>query len=515
MKKVSQITTGQKTALAKKRVAAYCRVSTNSADQLNSYARQVKTYTDRINKNNEWELVEIFADEGLSGTSSDKREEFLRMIRLCELGQIDLILVKSISRFGRNAREVLDYVRKLKDLGVAVQFDKEGIYTLTLGDEMLLNTFAAIAEEESVSISQNVRFSIKKKMEDGTYVNGCVPYGFRLIDGVMTPYEDEAIIVRTLFKHYLEGYSTVELARWLEAEGVLTKNGNNNWNIRIISLMLGNEKYVGDSLYHKKFREETVPFKSRINYGEMEQIYYPYTHQGIVDRETFDKVQVLLNKRRESFARNKAEVPKNYPLSKKIRCAECGSLFRRRIVNGCISWGCTTHIGDCTKCDSHYYREERIYDRIVGIINRLHFGNFNILDETEHLLQMAIVARRRTSTDAMNASQSIAELNAKLLMLENLRSKGYITADVYTSQAREIKRETDRLKAQREELCESKYDKVLAEIKKLRKALERLDEPLEEFNEELFIEIVKSVEINNRDEMTVTLLGDIAITELL
>ena len=194
---------------------------------------------------------------------------------------------------------------------------------------------------------------------------------------------------------------------------------------------------------------------------------------------------------------------------------ECGSLFRRRIVNGCISWGCTTHIGDRTKCDSHYYREERIYDRIVGIINRLHFGNFNILDETEHLLQMAIVARRRTSTDAMNASQSIAELNAKLLMLENLRSKGYITADVYTSQAREIKRETDRLKAQREELCESKYEKVLAEIKKLRKALERLDEPLEEFNEELFIEIVKSVEINNRDEMTVTLLGDIDITELL
>ena len=152
MKKVSQISTGQKSQLAKKRVAAYCRVSTNSADQLNSYARQVKTYTDRINKNKEWELVEIFADEGLSGTSSDKREEFLRMIRLCELGQIDLILVKSISRFGRNAREVLEYVRKLKDLGVAVQFDKEGIYTLTLGDEMLLNTFAAIAEEESVAI---------------------------------------------------------------------------------------------------------------------------------------------------------------------------------------------------------------------------------------------------------------------------------------------------------------------------------------------------------------------------
>jgi len=515
MKKVSQISPVKQQQHEKKRVAAYCRVSTNSSDQLNSYARQVKTYTDRINRNKDWTLVEIFADEGISGTSSDKREEFLRMIKLCELGYIDLILVKSISRFGRNTREVLDYVRKLKDWGVAVQFDREGIYTLTLGDEMLLNTFAAIAEEESVAISQNVRFSINKKMEKGTYFNGCVPFGYRLINGVMTPHEDESKVVREMFKRYLEGYSTPELARWLESEAVATNNGKEKWNIRIISHMLSNEKYVGDSLYHKKFREETVPFKSRINYGEVEQIYYPYTHQGIVDRETFDKVQQLLTKRRDNFAKNKLETPKTYPLSKKIRCAECGALFRRRIVNGCISWGCGTHIDDRTQCDSHYYREERIYDRVVSILNRLQFGSFNILDETEKLLQMAKVAQKRTSTEAMNASQSIAELNAKLLMLENLRSKGYITADVYTSQAKDIKRETEKLKAKREEICESKYDTVLTEVRALRKALEQLEEPLEEFNEELFSEVVKNIEINNRDELTVNLLGDIRLTELL
>lgn len=515
MKRVSQISAVKQQPTENKRVAAYCRVSTNSADQLNSYARQVKTYTDKINRNKEWELVEIFADEGISGTSSDNRDEFLRMIRMCELGYIDLILVKSVSRFGRNTREVLEYVRKLKDLGVAVQFEKEGIYTLTLGDEMLLNTFAAIAEEESVSISQNVRFSINKKMEDGTYFNGCVPFGFRLIDGVMTPHEEESEIVRQMFKKYLEGYSTPELARWLESQGVSTKNGRSKWNIRIISHMLSNEKYVGDSLYHKKFREETVPFKSHVNYGEVEQIYYPYTHQEIVDRETFDKVQELLNKRRESFARNLLEKPKTYPLSKKIRCAECGALFRRRIVNGCISWGCGTHIDDRNKCDSHYYREERIYDRIVCILNRLQFCSFKILDETEKLLTMAIVAQKRTSTEAMNASQSIAELNAKLLMLENLRSKGYITADVYTAQAKDIKRETEKLKALREEICESKYNDVLSEVRTLKKALEQLEEPLEDFNEELFGEVVKKIEINNRDEIVVTLLGDIKLSETL
>ena len=152
-----------------KRVAAYCRVSTNSADQQNSYNTQVRYYTRYIKSRTEWTLVDIFADEGLSGTSSEKRENFQRMITMCELKQIDLVVTKSVSRFARNVKETLEYVRKLKLLGIGVVFEKEGINTLSMGDEMLLNTFAAIAQEESVSISQNVRFSIKKKMESGEY----------------------------------------------------------------------------------------------------------------------------------------------------------------------------------------------------------------------------------------------------------------------------------------------------------------------------------------------------------
>ena len=146
-----------------KRVAAYCRVSTNSADQQNSYNTQVRYYTRYIKSRTEWTLVDIFADEGLSGTSSEKRENFQRMITMCELKQIDLVVTKSVSRFARNVKETLEYVRKLKLLGIGVVFEKEGINTLSMGDEMLLNTFAAIAQEESVSISQNVRFSIKKR----------------------------------------------------------------------------------------------------------------------------------------------------------------------------------------------------------------------------------------------------------------------------------------------------------------------------------------------------------------
>lgn len=276
-----------------KRVAAYCRVSTNSADQQNSYNTQVRYYTRYIKSRTEWTLVDIFADEGLSGTSSEKRENFQRMITMCELKQIDLVVTKSVSRFARNVKETLEYVRKLKLLGIGVVFEKEGINTLSMGDEMLLNTFAAIAQEESVSISQNVRFSIKKKMESGEYINGCVPFGYRLENKVMIPFEPEAEIVRSLFQGYLNGASLTELCRYLEKQSISPRNQGAKWNVRVVSKMLSNEKYIGDSLYQKKYRETTVPFTQHINYGQEEQYY-----------EQFRNIQKQVEAMRYWFGKN-------------------------------------------------------------------------------------------------------------------------------------------------------------------------------------------------------------------
>lgn len=185
-------------AYERTKVAAYCRVSSNSADQLNSYATQIKAYTKLIKSNDAWELIEIFADEGLSGMKAENRVEFQRMIEMCEHKQIDLIITKSVSRFARNVKEALEYVRKLKLLGIGVQFEKEGIYTLALGDEMLLNTFTAIAQEESRAISQNQRLSIVKRMERGEYVDSNAPYGFRLQKKELKAFDKEADVV-----HYM------------------------------------------------------------------------------------------------------------------------------------------------------------------------------------------------------------------------------------------------------------------------------------------------------------------------
>ena len=251
------------------RVAAYCRVSSSSADQQNSYATQIDYYTKLAKKKkSEWNMVEIFADEGISGMKAKNRPEFQRMIRMCELHQIDLIVTKSVSRFARNVKEALEYVRNLKLLGVGVIFEKEGINTMSLGDEMLLNTFTAIAQEESKAISQNQRLSIVKRMELGVYVDSNAPYGFHLENKQLVEYPPEADIVRWIFQAYLRGMSTAEIAKDLSDRGVPTKNGKEKWKSSKISYMLSNERYIGDCCYQKTYRGTTVPFKQSKNRGE-------------------------------------------------------------------------------------------------------------------------------------------------------------------------------------------------------------------------------------------------------
>ena len=273
--------------IRKIRVAAYCRVSSNSADQQNSYANQIRVYTSLIQRKKEWELVEIFADEGLSGMNAQNRTEFQRMIKMCEQHQIDLIVTKSVSRFARNAKESLEYVRKLKLLGVGVQ--------------MLLNTFSAIAQEESKAISQNQRLSIVKRMQSGEYVDSNAPYGFRLVDKALVIYEPEAAIVRMMFENYLSGQSTSEIARDLNSRGIKTKTGKSTWRSTKVAYILGNERYCGDCKYQKTYRDTTVPFKQFRNRGQEDMFYASMTHAPLIDRDTFDKVQLLLKKRQDSY----------------------------------------------------------------------------------------------------------------------------------------------------------------------------------------------------------------------
>lgn len=502
-----------KQAYARTRVVAYCRVSSNSADQLNSYATQIKVYTKLIKSNDAWELVEIFADEGLSGMKSDNRVEFQRMIEMCERRQIDLIITKSVSRFARNVKEALQYVRKLKLLGIGVQFEKEGIYTLSLGDEMLLDTFTAIAQEESKAISQHMRLSIVKRMERGEYVDSNAPYGFRLQEKQLEAYDPEADVVRYIFTQYLSGWSTSEIARDLTEKGIQTKLGKEQWRSTKVSYILTNERYVGDCKYQKTYRDTTVPFKQSKNRGQEDMFYASETHAPIIDRDTFDRVQALFQDRQERFS--KTEQQNIYPLTSRIRCSECGSFYRRKVRNGAIKWVCAKHHTDTHACPAGYYSEERIYDGFISMINKLRFGEERILDQVISKLETASSLYKRNNGAAGKMSQSIAELNAKLVMLEQLRSKGYLATEVYQAQARDIQKQINDLKAERRNAFDSVIQGMLDEVMKMRSLLNEIEEPLEEFDEKLFHEIVKEIVINKNDEMTVTVLGGLSFTELI
>ena len=496
------------------RVAAYCRVSSSSADQLNSYATQIDYYTKLAKKKkSEWNMVEIFADEGLSGMKANNRPEFQRMIRMCELHQIDLIITKSVSRFSRNTKEALEYARKLKNLGIGVIFEKEGINTQSLGDEMLLNTFAAIAQEESKAISQNQRLSIVKRMELGIYVDSNAPYGFRLEDKQLVEYPPEADIVRWIFNAYLRGMSTSEIAKELTDRGIPTKNGKEKWKSSKISYMLSNERYIGDCNYQKTYRDTTVPFKQSKNRGEEDMYYATETHDPIIEKEVFEKVQVLLQKRKEQFT--KSTTLNIYPLTSRIRCSECGSFYRRKVRSGGVKWVCAKHEEDTKACKSNYYSEERIYDGFLSMVNKLRFGQENILGQVIAKLEYATQQYKRNNKTAMQISQKIAEINATILKLNELRTKGYLAPEIHQSQVREMQKQLASLKEERQDQFESRILAMLQDVRKLKSLIDEIEEPLDEFDDKLFEEIIVEMSLNNTDELTITLLGGLKFTELI
>lgn len=234
------------------RVAAYCRVSSDSADQLHSYAAQIRAYTQAINAHDGWDLVDIYADEGLTGTRMDKREDFNRLMADCRKGKIDKIVVKSISRFARNTRDCLATLRELSALGVTVKFEKENIDTGTLTSELMVSVSASLAQEESISISKNQRMSYQRRMERGEFITCSAPFGYQIVDGKnLAIVEDQAEIVKWIFAAYLKGYSSEWIARELSENGPAPLHGGQIWHQQTIRKMLTNEKYIGDALCQK------------------------------------------------------------------------------------------------------------------------------------------------------------------------------------------------------------------------------------------------------------------------
>lgn len=309
----------------RKKVAAYARISIEKGRTLHSMSAQISHYSSYIQKNRQWQYMGVYADQGISGTTSN-RTEFQKMIKDCEEGKIDIILTKSISRFARNTVDLLETVRHLKELGIEVQFEKEGINSLSEDGELMLTLLASFAQEESRSISENVKWGIRKGFEKGI-TNSFNIYGYRWDGEQFHIVPEEAEVIRLIFDNFLKNYSAEQTEKQLAEMEVKSYTGGSFSNTSIRNI-LRQERYTGNILLQKTYIENHITGKAKINRGELPMYYAKNTHPAIIDQDTFDKVQAEIARRRKLgvFA-NKAINTTCF--TSRIKCDECGSSYRR------------------------------------------------------------------------------------------------------------------------------------------------------------------------------------------
>ena len=366
------------------RVAAYCRVSTDTEDQMNSYHSQVKYYTDKINDNPKWQMVDIYTDAAITGTKVDKREGFRKMISDCAANKIDLVITKSISRFARNTVDTLNYVRQLKEKNVAVFFEDENINTMTMDGELLLTVLSSVAQQEVENISANVKKGLKMKMQRGEMVgfNGCLGYDYDPATKSLIVNPRESMIVKQIFDRYVEGLGGSVIARELREIGAIKKDGTTNWTQDHILGIIENVKYKGDLVMGASYVVDPISKRRVKNRGEQDMYYVENHHEAIISREQFDKAQQI---RKERAERHKVELApgifegRRYPFSGVVKCGFCGRSYTRRSIHGNtikyrkFVWTCSNFSKygkkSCPYCKS--IREEILEGAFVESWNKL------------------------------------------------------------------------------------------------------------------------------------------------
>lgn len=365
----------------KLKVAAYCRVSTDSDEQATSYETQIEHYTLSIQNNPEWTLAGIFADDGISGTNTKKRDEFNRMIAECKAGNIDMIITKSISRFARNTIDCLKYIRQLKALNIAVFFEKENINTMDSKGEVLLTIMASLAQQESESLSQNVKLGIQFRYQQGiVQVNHNRFLGYtKDADKHLVIVPEEAEIVKRIYREYLDGANYKEISSGLEADGILTAAGNPRWHSSTLKKILTNEKYMGDALLQKTYTVDCLSKKRVANDGTVPQYYVNNDHDAIIPRELFIRVQEEMKRRvniRQGMEGKKRVYSSKYALSSIVFCGLCNDLFRRTHWNNHgkkqIVWRCVTRLdAPGVECPARTMSEIQLQNLVLEAINKV------------------------------------------------------------------------------------------------------------------------------------------------
>jgi len=388
-------------AVAKRKTAGYARVSTDSEEQLTSYEAQVDYYTNYIKSRPEWEFVNVYTDEGISATDTRHRDGFNKMVQDALDGKIDLIVTKSVSRFARNTVDSLTTVRKLKEKGVEVYFQKENIYTLDSKGELLITIMSSLAQEESRSISENVTWGKRKRFADGKMSLGYSHFlGYKkgAADGEMEIVEEEAVIVRRIYAEFLAGKSTYDIAARLTEDGVPTPAKKTVWHASTVDSILHNEKYKGDAILQKRFTVDFLSKKTKKNEGEYPQYYIENNHPAIIRPEVFEMVQEEFRRRQAAGGHAQCKTP----FSGRIVCADCGGFYGRKVWHAGskyakVHWHCNNKFQKRRYCSTPTLKEESIEDCFVAGSKFAKYKD-RVLDFKELLALPVISLEKNTST---------------------------------------------------------------------------------------------------------------------
>ncbi len=472
------------------RVAAYCRVSSSSDDQLNSYNSQLTYYTRKFEDSETETLIDIYADEGITGTCEEKRTEFLRLIDDCRKGKIDRIYTKSISRFARNTRDCLKNIRELKSLGITIMFEKENIDTANINDELMLTIMGGLAQEESVSISKNMKWSIRRRMRNGGYINSHAPFGYYFQNKVLIINTEQAKIVRRIFSLYLSGLGFQSIANIINKECIDTSQYGQVWCPMTIKYILTNERYIGNALFQKSYRSDTPPFTKMKNNGELPKYLATSVNPPIIEQDVFETAQKMI------FNRRKTYLNYNNLFSNKIYCGICGCTYKGRYSNGVPRWICRKHEQQIESCNNRILNNLEVESAFIGLFNKLFSEYSELLLPIQQSLQELEIKQAKGNKNIIELRRSILQLKEQLKVIATLNTKGFLNEAKFKEQSLEINNKIDKLNKDVLLLSQSD-DTALKEIQMLIDYFEKREHIIVEFEPQAFEFLIDKIVVND------------------
>ena len=493
------------------RVCSYCRVSTLRETQTSSIDSQSKHYEDHIKSNPEWEYAGTYIETGVTGTKAEIRPELQRLLQDCRDHKIDLILTKSISRFARNTTDCLELVRYLTSLGINIWFEKENIHTDSMDSDFLLSIFACLAEEESHSISGNVKWSIRKKFQNGSYKQALAPYGYEWKNGLMVVEKTEAEIVKTIYRMALSGSGYFAIATHLNTEEIPGPTGK-AWSQNEVKMILSNPAYTGDILLQKTFVDET--FQQKKNQGEMDQYLVDEHHDAIISKEDFESVRELLITKKEKYSISEdlfAGVEKKpYCFTGILICADCGSPMYRVENKDSICWVCKKHLDSAAKCPMKPQADTDLRSAFINCLNKLSWSG--IVEKYQALLG---------KTEAERHAERLVEIEE--LLKVNQHEKKKLTAMIMREKFRPKHRERHAfLEKEAKELLKEKNriligGDAMSPLQTLKEFMSgwKVTDDIGRFPEEKFQTLVKRCVVNTGESVTFEMNCGLKFTESL